>query len=70
MLRVHDEMAELERRHPPARWKFISQQRNMNVTPLIEAIWAEEDVLIRSLGTDASAINAPDSDGRTALTGE
>ncbi len=39
----------------------------MKVTPLIQAIWKEDDNLIRQMAKDALAINEKDSDGRTAL---
>ncbi len=39
----------------------------MKVTPLIEAIWKEDDSLVRTLSLDSDAINEKDSDGRNAL---
>ncbi len=39
----------------------------MKVTPLIEAMWKEDDKLVKRLIQDPAIINKKDSDGRTAL---
>ena len=39
----------------------------MEITPLIEAIWKEDDALVRTLARDVGTINDKDSDGRNTL---